>query len=751
MTFSWDDFVLDSEAYRLERARVPLALEPKAFDVLVLLLQRAGKLVTKQEILEVVWPQTAVTDYALTRVVAQLRKVLGDEVRDARFIETVPTRGYRWIRPLTPVTPPPAASPSDAPSVPPAIAPTSARARLMSGEYLRSVEGISVVIVIVIVIVIGGYVVSSRQSRPAGTPETSAPPSVQIAYPEQLTSGAGLDLQPALSPQGDAVAYSSGRSGPLEIYVRALKGTSTETPLTHDGGENAQPAWSPDGTMVAYHSYKKGGVWVVASRGGIPRQVAGEGSNPAWSPDGSRIAFQTDEFTDISPNAFAAQIGSVIAIVNLDGTGRKNVTAEGNPGGGHGAPAWSPDGQRISFVTFDGGLQNGVWTAKLDTGAVRQLTVGAGLYELAYAPDGSAIYSAGGAALLIRLPIDPATGELRGPREVIPIPGVSAVRGLSITADGKRLAFASLWLDSQIWAQPIEADGTPRGPGRALTNDRNRRNSLPVIAPDGTRIAYVSTRQGQPPNISVLGIEGGTPLQVTSDESADAQPNWFPDARRIAYISTRRAQLGLWSVDTETRREELLMDVAAMRKVGHGETPHGRLAEMRMSPSMNNAAFSMIEPPHWRRTLYTSAIAAFQPKKLTDGSQSVGYPAWSPDERLIAVQVKVGSSTQAAVVDAETGRMQMLTKERGHTWVRGWSPDGRKITAAVFHNGRWSVRWIDAQTGAPRTIVPDAPVHVYLRYPEWSSRGDVVVYERGEVTGNIWSIRLHDETGSSAQ
>ena len=128
--------------------------------------------------------------------------------------------------------------------------------------------------------------------------------------------------------------------------------------------------------MVAYHSYKRGGVWVVASRGGIPRQVVAEGSNPAWSPDGSRIAFQTDEFTDISPNAFAAQIGSVIAVVNVDGTGRKNITAEGNPGGGHGAPAWSPDGQRISFVTFDGGIQNGVWTAKVDTGAVRQLTVG---------------------------------------------------------------------------------------------------------------------------------------------------------------------------------------------------------------------------------------------------------------------------------------------------------------------------------------------------------------------------------------
>jgi Tol biopolymer transport system component/DNA-binding winged helix-turn-helix (wHTH) protein len=751
MKFLWDDFVLDPEAYRLERAGVALPLEPKAFNVLVLLVQRAGKLVTKQEILDVVWPQTAVTDYALTRVVAQLRKTLGDEVRETRFIETVPTRGYRWIRPLR--TPSLAAS-DVAAEIGAVPAPATIRprpSRLMWGEYVRGVEGIAAAVVIVIFI--AGYLVSSRQAQPATTAQPVATASsVRIAFPEQLTTGAGLDLQPTLSPQGDAVAYSSDRSGALEIYVRALTGTSTETPLTQDGGENAQPAWSPDGTMVAFHSYKRGGVWVVPSRGGVPRQVAAVGSNPAWSPDGTRIAFQTDEFTDISPNAFAAQIGSVIAIVNVDGSGQKHVTSEGNPGGGHGVPAWSPDGTRISFVSFDGGPQNGIWTVNLDANVVRQLTLGNGLYELAYAPDGSAIYSAGGEALLVRLPIDPRTGDPRGAREVIPIPGVAAVRSLSITADGKRLAFASLWLDSQIWAQPVNTDGTPNGPARPLTNDRNRRNSLPVIAPDGARIAYMSTRQGQPPNISVLGIDGGTPLQVTSDESSDAQPNWFPDARRIAYVSTRRAQQGLWSVDIETRREELMMDIASLRRGrGGGEQPTGRLAEMRMSSSMKKAAFSMITAPYERRTLYTSALTPFAPKKLTDGTQSVGYPAWSPDERLIAVEVKVGSAMQAAVVDADNGRMQMLTSGRDHTWVRGWSPDSQKITAATLHDGHWSLRWIDARTGAMGIIVPEAPVHVYLRYPDWSSRGNVVVFERGEVEGNIWSIRLHDEAGSSAR
>lgn len=59
-----------------------------------------GHVFTKQEIFERLWADTAVTDHALTRVVAQLRRVLGDEARQARYLETVPTRGYRWIHPI---------------------------------------------------------------------------------------------------------------------------------------------------------------------------------------------------------------------------------------------------------------------------------------------------------------------------------------------------------------------------------------------------------------------------------------------------------------------------------------------------------------------------------------------------------------------------------------------------------------------------------------------------------------------------
>ena len=151
----------------------------------------------------------------------------------------------------------------------------------------------------------------------------------------------GLDLHPALSPQGDAVAYVSDRTGAFEIYVRALRGTATDTPLTNDGGQNVQPAWSPDGRYFGLPLDRRGGIWLIPARGGVPRQVAAAGSNPAWSPDGTRLAFQSDEHADVTPTAWLATSGSTIWVVDADGHNARELTRLGSPLGGHASPTWS--------------------------------------------------------------------------------------------------------------------------------------------------------------------------------------------------------------------------------------------------------------------------------------------------------------------------------------------------------------------------------------------------------------------------
>jgi TolB-like protein/DNA-binding winged helix-turn-helix (wHTH) protein len=91
------DYELSEIDFCLSRGGQRIALEPKALRVLTLLVSRAGRLVDKQELLESVWPNTFVEENTLTRTIAILRRELGDSSRDSRLIETVPTRGYRFI------------------------------------------------------------------------------------------------------------------------------------------------------------------------------------------------------------------------------------------------------------------------------------------------------------------------------------------------------------------------------------------------------------------------------------------------------------------------------------------------------------------------------------------------------------------------------------------------------------------------------------------------------------------------------
>ena len=99
-TYAFGEFELDLGAWRLRRSGVPVEVEPKAIEVLALLVERAGEVVTKSEILDTVWKDATVTENAMVRVIANLRSALGDDAKEPRCVETVHTRGYRFIAPV---------------------------------------------------------------------------------------------------------------------------------------------------------------------------------------------------------------------------------------------------------------------------------------------------------------------------------------------------------------------------------------------------------------------------------------------------------------------------------------------------------------------------------------------------------------------------------------------------------------------------------------------------------------------------
>src|ERR1039458_767286 len=95
--FRFADVEVREREFSLTKAGEVLPVEPKAFRVLLILLRNPQKLLPKDELLTAVWGDTAVSENSLARSIALLRRPLGDESRDPRFIETVATVGYRWV------------------------------------------------------------------------------------------------------------------------------------------------------------------------------------------------------------------------------------------------------------------------------------------------------------------------------------------------------------------------------------------------------------------------------------------------------------------------------------------------------------------------------------------------------------------------------------------------------------------------------------------------------------------------------
>ena len=97
MIYEFDEFQFEPGNARLSRRGVLLHTEPKAMQVLEVLLDGQGSLVDRDTLLNLVWGRVIVTPGTLTRLIAELRRVLGDDPLKPRFIETIHTKGYRWI------------------------------------------------------------------------------------------------------------------------------------------------------------------------------------------------------------------------------------------------------------------------------------------------------------------------------------------------------------------------------------------------------------------------------------------------------------------------------------------------------------------------------------------------------------------------------------------------------------------------------------------------------------------------------
>ena len=692
------------------RGDAAIPLEPKAFDVLVQLIEHRDRVVTKEDLLDAVWGAgTFVTPNVLTRAVAQIRKALGDESQDVRYIETVAKRGYRFIAPVT-LTVPGAAQPL-APLEPleptaAALPPRPPPSRRLNAALILALLATAAVLATI------AYV----RQKPA-PPD----PAVDL-HLKRLTNRRGYSGTPALSPDGRAVVYASDLSGSLELYLVSLVQGSGEVALTKDGGINIQPAWSPDGQWIAFHSRRRGGVWIVPSTGGVPRQVTDFGSDPAWSRDSDTLVLTSDA------GGLAGQ--SSLWTVRRDGTGRRPLTQVGAPAGGHRAPAWSHDGRRVTFIVTNGGWRIEVWVVDVASGAQHRIDVSNNASDPCFAPGDRAILWGGstdtGNGRLFRRAID-ADGNPTGTTEtVLPMDG-GIVEGLSLTADGT-LAFAARTMDANLWAADVRPDGRGAEPVR-LTDDVSRSTHADYSA-DGL-VTYMQTAIGSQPTVWLMRDDGAARGPLTPG-TGGGDPVFDRTRKRILFARMRSG----------SEPDFVWVDLAS-----RSMTPAGLVLKdmmsARLSPDATAIAFHRIEKDG-AMSVWLSTFDGVRTKIASD-PEAVSYPTWSPDGRSLAVEIKRGDSTQIGLVSRDGGPVEQLTNERGQSWPHSWAPDNDRIAFAGQRGGVWNIYTVSRRTRAVTQVTFFTSGAGYVRYPAWSPAGSRVVFERALESANVWTLALPAE------
>lgn len=707
--FRFGEFIADPALFQLLRGNEPLPVEPRAFKVLLYLLERPGQLITKEDLVREFWHDSFVTDNALTRVIAQLRKLLGDDARQPRFIETVPTQGYRFIGEVR-----------TGEAAPVRLAPRPRRTWfwLTGVAFLAAMAGATLLL---------------RRDLPPG-------PSAASLYrtPAQLTSSTGLDTTPSFSPDGSQIAYASDKSGRFEIYVRPVETAGREIAVTADGAQNVQPAWSPDGSRIAYYSLATGSLRVTPATGGQPRELAASGSEPRWSPDGRWVAYRRGPVYSLTQVDVFPPAGSTLWIVAADGGEPRPLTRPGEPPGAHGAHTWAADGRKIYFTA--GGRQRSLWSVTPE-GELAELPAAQRPYSgLAAHPDGSLIATTtlGESSPPGLWRLDLSHRPVR--TEPLHITDMAVPLHPAVSRDGRQIAYALDTLSSNLWTFPVDPKSGRRiGELRPLTRESSDRTTFPQFSPDGSQVAYNMRRRGRLADVYLVSATGGEPRQITSGDPGEVMAQWLPDGKELVFSRTDRRSKRLVRLSLADGRETVL-----------AEAP-GAMFGFRLAPDGQRVVWNQVE--RFGMTLYTRTAGA-PSRRLSPEGLSAAYAAWSRDSGTLALEILEENATRLALLHPDGGGLRTIAGAPGqHHWPHSWSPGDSRIAFATQRAGVWNLGWVSRDGRQELLWTENRSARSYSRYPEWSPRGDQVVFEWAESTGNLYVLTRSpaNEKGETAQ
>ncbi|MGC2100554.1 MAG: protein kinase [Candidatus Sulfotelmatobacter sp.] len=544
----------------------------------------------------------------------------------------------------------------------------------------------------------------------------------------QVTFAEGVEEYPAWSPNGKALLYT-GEVGKIRKIFRKDLVSGQDSQLTHGDFDELQPTWSPDGKQTAFvrarqsgvklqpgdvfGQFQDGDVWVLDLASGEESKLVENAFNPVYSPDGQRIAVDASW---AGPRR--------VWLLDRQGHNPQQVTTDTSEEVAHLAPTWSPDGKKIVFqnlarTKFD------IRVVNLDSKQMNWITNDFRInIRPSWSPSGRFIYFSSdrsGGINIWRAPVK-ADGTLNGSLQQVTT-GAGQDVEVAVSPDSKRLAYATLRQNADIWRLPVSPQtGLTNGTPEAVIST-TREDSRGAWSPDGNMVAFNSDRAGDM-NVWLFRLADSNTRQLTTGHGGDFQPNWSPDEKRIVFFSSRSGSPNIWEVDIGSGLLNPLTSNSGVN-VNPFYSPDGKLIAYQSDQS-------------GRLEVWVMNVDGSNPRRLTNVGITGHFMRWTPDGSGIVFRCTCSGKPATMKVSVSGGDPQPFAETMMGGSHMSFSPDRTLIMDVVGHR----VLWVSPVNGGkPEKVYEFPDSDVRIDYPVWSPDGKWVMFDRFRPQGgDIWAM-----------
>jgi eukaryotic-like serine/threonine-protein kinase len=673
-------FELDFGTGELRKVGFKIKLQDQPFQVLAMLLERPGELVTREQLHRRLWPSDTFVDFdhGLNVAVKKLRRALSDSADNPRFIETLARRGYRFVAQVENMATFDAsqaatnsrsvaeefAGHSEAPASSAAagvVPPHAARQRLLPWA-----------VVAVLLAVVGFALWRRWLASPA--PPVVTRFTISLPSSNEFSMGRG---GLAISPDGGYLVYSAmaSKNGTRKLFLRPMdRNEATPIPGT-DGAVG--PFFSPDSEWIAFTT--SGQLRKVPLHGGTPIALCAK-MNPStgsWGPDGTIFFTET-------LNPTGNQDGKLMRVAAVGGKPQDVTPAEKTPT--EFPPRWPqvlPTGDAILYVT--GGTSaafsdDAMIVAQSLKTRERKILIQGGTSPR-YVSTGHLVYAQGGR--LFAVPFDAGRLEVTGAafpvaQDVWQGPGGYVAYDISRSGLLVSLSSGEMGVGNRTlnW---VDHTGTPLS-----MNTTARQYSQPSLAPDGKRMAVAIGDPLRQADIWVLDLGQKTAKQITFTKAGEtaAAPLWTPDGKHLIYASGAHGRSLFRKAADGGSAEELLYSSDLIDHPASGIivatscSPDGRFLVFQQGDLRHfNLWVLSLSGEHKASPLLESGFTRTYP---LEGGFSRSYPQISPDGRRIAYASDESGRPEVYVQPFPILGDKWLVSVGGGEEPR-WSRDGRQL------------------------------------------------------------------------